>query len=386
MSVWNYIYTDLIPPVIDNVLNSVTVNCGEDLSPAAIGRPTAADNEDLNPRLVYTDVPLGCALTRMWTATDSAGNIATSSQHIQIANPQPPVVTSPNQVLVTCGSIEDASSNLAHNNISVQHPCNRPLSFRFSDSANITQCGFTFSREWVVGDDCGLSIVFMQVIRVLDQQFPDGPVNGLVNAGLNEPLSWPQFPGATSYEVYVWTAGEEQPTEPTAITTDRQYVPPSNYPPGTRILWRIEYVTGVDMTVPSPIWGFETEPHPDLQVTDVTVPSFAFSGQTFTVSWTVLNNGNLSVTVLSFYDSIYMGHSAAFSDSRRVHSVQQRRFLDVNDGYTSVAEVNLANDDIGLFYVFVFTDTFFRVSVLGCTLSVHVPSVICTCFVISISS
>lgn len=357
--------------MIENVLGSVTVNCGEDISPVAIGRPTATDNEDLNPSLEYRDVPLGCALTRVWTATDIAGNIAISTQTIQITNPQPPVVTSPSQISIPCGSIEDASSNVAHNNISVQHPCNRPLLLRFSDSANITQCGFTFSREWLVTDDCGSSVVFTQAIRVLDQQFPDGPVNGLVNARLNEPLSWPQFPGATAYEVYVWTAGEEQPSEPTAITTDREFVPLSNYPPGTRIFWRIEYIVDVDMTVPSPIWGFETEPHPDLQVTDVTVPAFAFSGQTFTVSWTVVNSGNLSVTVLSFYDSIYMGRTTAFSDSKRVRSVQQRRFLDVNDGYTSVAEINLADDDIGLFYIFVFADSFFRVSHLCCLSVIH---------------
>lgn len=348
--------------MIDNIVN-VTVPCGEDFSPAAVGRPVVTDNEDLNPSLTLVDIPLqGCTLVRMWTASDRAGNLAISNQSIVFSNPRPPTISSPSQLQVACGNIEDATTSLAHNSISVIHPCNRSIVVQFTDSANLTRCGFTFDRVWKVEDDCGLSVTFRQVIRVLDQQFPDGPMNGQVNAHLDEPLFWPQFPGATSYQVFVWIDGQEQPTEPTAVTFERTYMPSSNYPPGTRILWQIEYVVGINRTVPSPIWGFETEPHPDLEVTDVTVPSFAFSGQMFTVSWTVINSGNLSVTVPFFHDSIYMGRTTTFSDSQRVQRVLQRRFLDVNDGYTSEAEINIANDDIGLFYVFVVTDSSYFVS------------------------
>lgn len=355
-------FLDSIPPVIDNLPN-VTVHCGDDSSPNAIGNPTVTDNEDLNPSLTYEDVPyLGCTLTRIWNATDSAGNTALANQTIRFSNLLPPVVLSPSQITVACGSIEDASSNLAHNNISIQHPCNRPVSSSYSDSANITQCGFTFSRVWELADDCGLSTRFTQVIRVLNQQFPGSPMNGLINARLNEPLLWPQFPGATSYEVYVWLESAERPNMPITTTNQRSYYPHSSYRPGTRILWQIEYVVSVNMTVPSPVWGFETVPLPDLVVTDVAVPLFAFSGQTFDVRWTVINTGNLSVTVHSFSDAIYMGRTSSFSDSRRVHIVQQRRFLDPNDGYNSEAEVNIADSDIGIFYVFVSTDFYHSVS------------------------
>lgn len=322
--------TDLIPPIIDNFL-SVTINCGEDFSPTAVGRPTATDNEDLNPSLIYRDLPLqGCTLIRMWTAMDSAGNVHVVNQNIAFTNPQPPTVSSPSQLSVACGNIEDARTNLAQMNISVHHPCNRPLTLSFSDSADVTQCGFTFSRVWVAQDDCGLSATFTQTIRVLDQQFPDGPENGLVNTQLNEPLFWPQLAGATSYKVYLWYDTEVPPTVPTVVTTERMYVPISNYPPGTRILWQIEYVIGGNMTVPSPIWRFETEPHPDLEVATINVPSFAFSGQTFVVSWTVINSGNLSVTAQSFTDSVYMGRTTNFLDSRRVQNVYQRRYLDLS--------------------------------------------------------
>lgn len=331
-----------------------------------IGSPSVSDNEDLNPSLTFTDVPdLGCTLIRIWNATDSAGNTALANQSIRFSDLLPPIVLSPSEIAVACGSIEDASSNLAHNSLSVQHPCNRPTSSSYSDSANITQCGFIFSRVWEVEDDCGLSTVFTQVIRVLSQQFPISPMNGLINARVNEPLLWPQFPGATSYEVYVWLEVEEQPNMPVMTTNQRSYYPHSNYRPGTRILWQIQYVVGVNRTVPSPVWGFETVPLPDLEVADVTVPSFAFSGQTFDVRWTVINTGNLSVTVQYFYDAIYMSRTSSFSDSRRVRVIRQRRFLDPNDGYNSEAEIDIAESDVGIFYIFVLTDYRQVVSVIA---------------------
>lgn len=342
--------------MIDNYPN-VTVHCGENYSPAVIGSPTLMDNEDLNPSLTYRDVAQsGCTFTRIWNATDSAGNSAFANQTIRFSNLLPPVVSSPSQVSVACGSIEDASTNVAHNNLSISHPCNRPVMASFTDSANVTRCGFTFTRVWEVEDDCGQSATFRQDIRVLSQQFPDSPMNGLINAHLDEPLIWPQFPGAMSYQVFVWPEAEERPDSPITITNQRSYYPHTNYPPGTRMLWQIVYVVGVNDTVPSPIWGFETEPRPDLQVIDVTLPSFAFSGQTFNVRWTVINSGNLSVTVHSFIDAVFLGRTLSISDSRLVRTIRQQRFIDPDDGYSSEAEIDIQDNDIGLFYVFVITD------------------------------
>ena len=347
--------------MISNV-NSVTINCGEDFSPSIIGRPSVTDNEDTNATLTYMDSPhSGCALTRTWTATDRAGNTAQSSQSITFQNPQPPVIMTSNMITVACGNVEEVSSFLARENISVRHPCNRPVNLSFRDSATINRCGFTFTRVWTVLDDCGGSTLFTQTVRVLDQQFPDGPENGLVNAGLYESLTWPQFPGATSYRVFVWVANEPRPIEPVVVTSSQIYTPMTSYPPGTRMNWQIEYITGINMTIPSPVWGFQTEPRPDLEVTSVTVPSYAFSGQSFSVSWTVINSGNSSVTT-SFTDSVFMGRTQVFSDSRRVRSIRQSRFVDIRDGYTSEAEIDLRNDDIGLFYVYVYTDFYRRVS------------------------
>jgi len=127
-------------------------------------------------------------------------------------------------------------------------------------------------------------------------------------------------------------------------------------------------VTGVNTTVPSPIWGFETQSFPDLTVSTITVPPYAFSGQDFQLSWTVINIGNLSSGVSVFYDAVNMGPTTDFSGSRRVATIRQNRFVDPQDGYTSSVTVNLQNSDIGNFYLFVETDVYGQVSPCGAEL------------------
>lgn len=298
-----------------------------------------------------------CGIVRAWTAIDSAGNSAGASQVIVFSDPLPPVVISPSWLQVACGNIEDTSRNLNHNMLLVQHPCNRTVMYHYTDSANLTQCNFTFTRSWEVDDDCGQSIQFSQTIRVLEQQFPDSPADGALNVALQTPLLWPQYPGATVYEVYVWIQGDERPSRPVTVTSGRVYYPSRPYRPGTMFLWQIEYMLSGNTTIPSPVWQFQTMPQPDMEIIDVNVPQFAYSGQSFNVSWTVINSGNLSITNFFFYDAIYLSRTAAELSGRRVGQVIQRRFLDPHDGYNSQAQINLNDNDVGTFYVFVVADS-----------------------------
>lgn len=372
---WFYLTTsyvicsvDTVPPTISTV-SDVSLTCGSDYSPSALTIPMVSDNEDPNPSLTHQDLPSAqCSVQRVWTATDEAGNTATRTQTITFTVPQPPQITAPSRIDIPCGSVEDAIRNAAQTGLLVVHPCGRPITVTFNDSARVDRCGFTFTRTWRVQDDCGSVSTFMQTIQVLSLQLPGGPENGQVNTRLDEPLLWPQFPGAYSYKVYVWQYGTQRPSEPTAVVSTRTYRPSSNYAPGTRYLWQIEYVTGVNTTVPSPIWGFETQSFPDLTVSTITVPPYAFSGQDFQLSWTVINIGNLSSGVSVFYDAVNMGPTTDFSGSRRVATIQQNRFVDPQDGYTSSVTVNLQNNDIGNFYLFVETDLYGQVSPCGAEL------------------
>lgn len=357
--------TDTAPPTI-SLLNDVSLVCGEDISPEAIGVPVVTDNQDADPTLTFEDQASdGCSVVRTWTAVDDAGNEAVVVQTISFTNPQPPQVLSATDIAIPCGDVEDAIQIAEASNLMVIHPCGRPVTVNFSDSTSIDRCGFTFTRFWEIRDDCGTSTSFQQNIRVLDQQFPESPAIGQVNVGLFDPLLWPQFPGAYSYEVYVWVFGTERPSAPTEVVSTLRYDPLTAYPPGTSLLWQIEYVTGVNTTVPSPVWGFTTQAFPDLTVTDITLPDVAFSGQDFEVSWTVINIGNITTGVSSWFDTIYIGFTTDFSDSQFVKSVIQNRLIDPQDGYMSQTTINLAEEDIGNRYVFVETDRFRQVMPLS---------------------
>ena len=348
-------------------INDVTVLCGADLSPNATGIPQVTDNEDPQPTVEYEDRPSdGCRFQRIWRAADEAGNTATSIQIITLKSPQPPMIIASTLAFVPCGSVEDAILNVQEleKGITVQHPCDRPVEISFSDLTIVDRCGFSFLRTWLVEDDCGGSNTFQQTIRILDQEFPDAPENGQLNTDINHPLRWPQRSDAFRYEVYVWQFGNTRPALPTTVTNLRHYQPASPYPPGTRMSWQVQYRTDANLTIPSPVWGFETEVFPDFAVTDITLPPFAFSGQDFELSWTVINVGNLSSSVGVWLDGVRMGPTQDISDSRIVATVRQRRVLDSNDGYISQAGVDLRNTDIGIFYLFVEADIFQRVSSL----------------------
>ena len=325
--------------------------------------PTATDSFNSDIDLNYVDQTSGsCTLRRVWTAVDGAGNSASRVQIITFTNPRPPQIIASNLVLIPCGSVEDAIQDIGRASLNVTHPCGRPVTTTFVDSTIVNMCGFDFTRTWSIQDDCGSRSTFLQTIRVLPQQLPDSPANGQLNVRLDEPLLWPQFPSATRYKVYVWMLGTERPQEPTATVSRRQYRPSTSYPQATRLLWQIEYVIGENMTIPSPVWGFETQSLPDLAVTNIEVPPVAFSGQQFDVSWNVINVGNLSVSFSNiWYDSLYIGPTTDFSLSRRTQQVRQRRFVDPQDGYVSQATIDLFPYEVGTFYVFVVVDSSYRV-------------------------
>lgn len=98
----------------------------------------------------------------------------------------------------------------------------------------------------------------------------------------------------------------------------RSYRPYPGYPADTRMLWRIEYVISSGALIPSPVWGFQTRAFPDFKVEKVLVPSYAFSGQTFEVSWTVRNIGKVGNVLTTWYDAVFIGKSTEFNAARFV--------------------------------------------------------------------
>ncbi|XP_068683141.1 uncharacterized protein [Montipora foliosa] len=352
---------DLLPPTISNMATQ-SVDCTSDLSPSALGTPSVSDNEGANITLNHQDIPGGgCSFHRKWTAKDQAGNSASKIQVINLNNPSPPTVIYHANATIACGSFEEQQQDM-RDAINVTHPCDRPVTITHVDSVPTILCASSFTRTWTIVDDCGSHVSVQQKIRILSLQLPDYPKNGQVNLALGESLRWPQYPGSVRYKVYLWRYSTTKPSAPTAWTYYRRYSPYSGYPADTRMLWRIEYVLSSGALIPSPIWGFQTRAFPDFKVEKVLVPSNAFSGLTFEVSWIVRNIGKVGNALVTWYDSVYIGKSTNFRSARFATSVPHREILFQNDAYTAKGTVQLRVNEFGVFYVFLDIDRYNRIS------------------------
>jgi hypothetical protein len=103
-----------------------------------------------------------------------------------------------------------------------------------------------------------------------------------------------------------------------------------------------------------------TPPLPDLKVINILKSSSIFSGQTLTVTWTVLNDGDATGTATYWSDRIYLtadtilNTSTAFDLGTFNHNGQ----LAPDSIYIQSAQVNVPNYINGNFFVYVYTDIF----------------------------
>ena len=214
----------------------------------------------------------------------------------------------------------------------------------------------------MVFDDCGEKTTAIQRIKILPLQLPESPQVNELNVDLKKALRWPQYPGAQSYQVYVWYYGQPKPGTPVAVENYRRYVPDKAYQPGSRILWQIQYVIGPNQLLPSPVWSFKTTSFPDLAVIGVTIPSYVFSGDTFEVSWRVQNIGNISTGGTLWYDAVYISKFPSRVQESSIGRKLQRNFLDPGDWYSSKIPVSLKQNDLGNRYIFVETNVYRHVN------------------------
>jgi len=116
-----------------------------------------------------------CGVKRVWTATDTAGNTASTEQEIQFTSPGQPAVTFPSFTIVACGELEHVTKEKLLPSIVVVHPCGLPTNVTFYDPSESTSCDVTFTRQWTVMDDCGAEVKSTQTIQVLQLQLPTSP-------------------------------------------------------------------------------------------------------------------------------------------------------------------------------------------------------------------
>jgi subtilase family serine protease len=103
-------------------------------------------------------------------------------------------------------------------------------------------------------------------------------------------------------------------------------------------------------------------PVPDLQVTSVSAPVTAFTGQQMTVSYMVHNQGSGIASGMGWYDTIYLSQDAALDDSDRVvGSVYRAGPLNNGQSYSIFQEVTLPPGLSGEYHLIVRTDSTNRI-------------------------
>lgn len=163
---------DTTDPVISCPAD-ITLECGDDTSPANTGNPTSSDGCGTVTHTFSDASVSNCGstevITRTWTATDDCGNTAVCTQVITVVDSTDPVISCPADITLECG--DDTSP--ANTGTPTSSDVCGTVTNTFVDST-VSNCGNTevITRTWTATDACGNSSTCMQTITVLDTTPP----------------------------------------------------------------------------------------------------------------------------------------------------------------------------------------------------------------------
>jgi uncharacterized protein YndB with AHSA1/START domain len=153
---------DNTKPVITDV-SDITISCGTSTTPSGCGSVARATDNCSTPVVAYSDVTVGNKITRTWTATDAAGNVATSTQVITIVDNTKPVIADIADKTVACGSTTPATTGTA----TATDNCSTPT-VTYTDAVS----GNKITRTWKAVDAAGNYATSTQLITVSDAVKP----------------------------------------------------------------------------------------------------------------------------------------------------------------------------------------------------------------------
>lgn len=189
--------------------------------------------------------------------------------------------------------------------------------------------------------------------------------HGVYAAGLdgqNNPLTWidnfaecvPK-PNDYPYKSHVIKPGSVHPAGFT-------WEVPNNLPQGNYYIYVVanpdkKIFTYIDTTVVARS-GMLTVNHPDLTVTDVTVPSSIRGGTPFQIDYTVANVGVVSVNALSRKDQVYISNNSVFDGSAvALKTFSYNESIVSGDNVVHTVTLTLPNNTSGTKYLFVKTNS-----------------------------
>ncbi|MEA3445820.1 MAG: CARDB domain-containing protein, partial [Bacteroidota bacterium] len=192
---------------------------------------------------------------------------------------------------------------------------------------------------------------------------PPSAVLGLLPAdaeiNLTKPFTFSWLPSlfATEYDIYLWKSSDPVPVLPWRSTSQITYTYNYDLDFGTNYSWKV-VAKNVCFETSSTVQTFTTRFLPDLIVNDVQVPTSAYSGQNFTVSWEIKNQGSGSTMSQQWYDRAYLSTDTTLEINVDLNLgyVSNLSFLDVNQSYIQSESFTLPDGISGNYYIFIVTD------------------------------
>lgn len=116
---------------------------------------------------------------------------------------------------------------------------------------------------------------------------------------------------------------------------------------------------GNNIAIDDRILQIQQSPVPNLQVTTVTAPPTAFSGQETLVQWTVTNSGTGATNAPFWYDRVYLSLDQTFDDTDIALGIADNpSFLNPGESYTNSLTVRLPQGIDANYYFIVRADAF----------------------------
>jgi len=186
------------------------------------------------------------------------------------------------------------------------------------------------------------------------------PVDTAQNVALPVTFSWSPASGANSYDLYIWPETENKPVSPTvANITQITYTYNGSLQYGKTYKWQI-VAKSIFCQTAGNIQKFTVRYLPDLIVNSVTVPSTAYSGQTFNVSWQIKNTGTGSTLSTEWFDVAYLSSDTNLDENVDFYlgAVSNLSSLGSGVSYNQTETFTIPQGLSGNYYVILITDKF----------------------------
>jgi hypothetical protein len=256
------------------------------------------------------------------------------------------------------------------------------LSVCFGDTVHLFASNFV-SGQWSNGDTTGsLSIVpdstmtiYVQyvslfgcevkdtvTIEVLPPVPPGPPANLLPSNNsydLFSPINftWSASVNATIYDLYLWVAGTERPSEPVLSNMGINITLEDVLLPRTEYYWQVAARNSCYTTF-SDTMAFTYRTFPDLVVDSLEIPVSPFSGSLINITYRVRNIGGYSTGSTQWYDRIYLSTDLDLNknDDIFLAAYDNLTYLDTGQSYLRNVALSLPRELLSTVYLFVVTD------------------------------